>query len=56
MIDKDMTKRDLCEVTRMSTSTVSKLTKGETVSTAMLLKICEALHCDISDIVETIEK
>lgn len=33
----------------------SKLTKGENVSTAVLLKICEALQCDISEIAETVE-
>ncbi|MFQ7244153.1 MAG: helix-turn-helix domain-containing protein [[Eubacterium] siraeum] len=55
LIDKDMTKQNLCEVTHLSSSTVAKLTKGENVSTAVLLKICEALQCDISEIAETVE-
>ena len=55
LIDKDMTKQDLCEVAQLSSSTVAKLTKGENVSTAVLLKICEALQCDISEIAETVE-
>jgi len=54
LIDKDMKKQDLCTAANISSSTVAKLTKGENVSTAVLLKICEALECDISDIAETI--
>ena len=54
LIDKDMNKQDLCTAANISSSTVAKLTKGENVSTAVLLKICEALQCDISDIAETV--
>jgi putative transcriptional regulator len=54
LIDKDMNKQDLCAVANISSSTVAKLTKGENVSTAVLLKICEALQCDVSDIAETV--
>jgi len=52
LIDKDMTKGDLTRVAGISTSTVSKLSKGENVNTDVLLKICHALNCDISDIAE----
>ena len=40
LIDKDMKKRDLREAAQLSSSTVAKLTHGENVSTAVLLKIC----------------
>ena len=33
---------------------LTKLNKNEVVSFTMLLKICEALKCDIGDIVEVI--
>lgn len=35
-------------------STIAKLTKGENVNTFVLLKICEALNCDTSDIAEVV--
>lgn len=54
LIDKDMKKRDLREAAQLSSSTVAKLTHGENVSTAVLLKICAALQCDISDIMEVV--
>ena len=55
LIDKDMKKQDLRAVAHLSSSTVAKLTSGENVSTAILLKICTALHCDIANIMEVIE-
>lgn len=54
LIDKDMKKRDLREVAQLSSSTVAKLTHGENVSTAVLLKICTVLHCGIADIMEVV--
>jgi DNA-binding Xre family transcriptional regulator len=42
----------LCKVAGISGTTVAKLGKGETVNTDILLKICNALDCDISDIME----
>ena len=52
LLDKDMKKKDLEVVANLSHYTVTKLSKNETVTTDVLLKICEALHCDISDIME----
>ena len=54
LIDKDMKKRDLQEAADLSSSTVAKLTHGENVSTAILLRICTALKCDVADIMEVI--
>lgn len=54
LIDKDMKKQDLKNAAQLSSSTVAKLTHGENVSTAVLLKICIALQCDISDIMEIV--
>lgn len=54
LIDKDLKKVDLKRMASLSSSTVAKLTKGENVSTAVLTKICTALNCDISDIMEMI--
>ena len=56
LIDKDLKKQDLRSLAHLSSSTIAKLNRGENVSTAVLLKICTALHCDMSDIMEVIEE
>lgn len=55
LIDKKMKRQDLRAITKISDATMAKLTKGLNVNTEVLVRICEALHCDISDIME-IEK
>ena len=52
LIDKDMKKKDLQKIAGISASSVAKLGKNENVTTDVLVKICSALECDISDIVE----
>lgn len=52
LIDKNLKKSELHELTGLSPSTIAKLTKGENVNTDVLEKICNALNCAISDIVE----
>lgn len=52
LIDRDMKKKDLREVAGISTSSMAKLGKNENVTTDVLVKICKALKCDISDIME----
>jgi putative transcriptional regulator len=55
LIDKDMKKQDLRIATGISTNALAKLSKNENVNTEVLVKICAALACDISDIMEIIE-
>lgn len=52
LIDKNLKKKDLCSLADISTTSVSKLAKGQHVHTEILEKVCAALHCDIADIVE----
>lgn len=52
LIDRDMKKRDLCALAKISPTSIAKLGKGETVTTEILIKICNALNCEISDIME----
>lgn len=52
LIDRDIKRKDLCTMAGISSATLAKMTKGESVTTDSLLKICIALHCDISDIME----
>ena len=55
LIDRDMNKNDLKEVTGISTASIAKLGKGENITTDVLLKICNAMNCHLEDIVETVE-
>ncbi|HEL1312059.1 TPA: helix-turn-helix transcriptional regulator, partial [Streptococcus equi subsp. zooepidemicus] len=43
------------EAAGISTASMAKLGKNENVNTDILIKVCKALNCDISDIME-IEK
>lgn len=52
--DKDMKKQDLMAATGISTTTMTKLNKGRNVNTDILVRICNALRCDVSDIMEII--
>lgn len=53
MIDKGMSnKSDLRELTGIGTNTLAKLSKNQQVSMEVLMKICNKLDCDISDICE----
>ncbi len=52
LIDKDMMKKDLRALTGVSTTTMSRLSKDENVSTEILSKICATLNCDVGDIME----
>ena len=54
LIDKDMKKKDLRELTKLSSSTIAKMTKNEPVSTDVLIKICAVLNCDVGDIMEIV--
>ena len=56
LIDKKMKKSDLRKDAKISSSTLAKLTNDENVTTDVLLRICEALDCQLEDIVERIEK
>lgn len=52
LIDKDLMKKDLCQMANISSTSMAKLKRNENVNTDILLKICVALNCDIKDIVE----
>ena len=54
LIDRDMTKTQLREAAKISSSSLAKLGKDENVSTSVLAKICGVLNCDVSDIMEMI--
>jgi len=55
LIDKNMKKTDLIEIANISSVSLAKLGKNENVTTDVLTKICTALNCDISDIMEMVD-
>lgn len=55
LIDRSLKKGDLQNMANISGSSIAKLGRNENVNTDILLRICNALNCDISDIME-IEK
>ena len=52
LIDRKMKKKELLELSGISKAALYKLTKDENVKTEILVKICNALDVDLSDIVE----
>ena len=52
LIDRDLKKKDLREMTGISYATLHKLERGGNTMTDVLNNICKVLHCDLSDIAE----
>lgn len=52
LIDKHMMKKDLQKASSLSSNVITKMGKGESVTLETLAKICTALQCKLSDIVE----
>ena len=50
-----MLKKDLAAKAEISSTSIAKLAKNENVNTEILRKICTALQCDISDIMEMLD-
>ena len=55
LIEKGMTKTELRVKAEMSTSTLAKMGKNEVVSMNVIIKICEILDCNVSDVM-TVDK
>ncbi len=56
LIDKGMTKTEMRLKADISTTTLAKLGKNETVSMEVLLKICKVLDCNVGDIMDVINE
>ncbi len=54
LIDKKINKTQLIKMADISTNSMAKLGKNETVQVEILVKICNALNCNIEDIMEII--
>lgn len=55
LVDKGWLKQDLQKNAGISSGTVAKLGRSENVTTAVLVKIAEALDCELSDVVEIVQ-
>ena len=52
MIDKKINKTQLKELANINSNCIAKMGKDEPVHMEILIKICEALNCELNDIVE----
>ena len=55
LIDRNMTKKEMRKAAGISTGALAKLGKNENVNTEIIVRICKALQCDISDVMELTE-
>ena len=54
LIDRDMKKKDLCAAAGISSASITKMGRNGHVTTEILAKICNALECQIEDIMEVV--
>lgn len=55
LIDRDLQKKELCKMANVSPASLTKMKNNGSVTTDVLVRICNALQCDISDIMEIVE-
>ena len=55
LIDLEMSRTEMRLMGEISTKALAKLGRNESVNIDILVKICAALNCDITDIMEIIE-
>lgn len=54
MIDLDMSNSELMERASVSRSTFYKMKNGENITTDIIVRVCDSLDCDISEIMELV--
>lgn len=52
LIDRDMNRQDLKNLTGVSSASIAKLRKSENITTDVLVRICNGLNCKLFDIME----
>lgn len=50
LIDKNMSKKALMQLTGISKSTMDKMHREEYVALSVVDRICESLNCEVSDV------
>ena len=56
MIDKKINKTQLIQEAKITSNSMAKLGKNESVQIEVIEKICQVLECNIADVVEFIEE
>lgn len=56
LIDRDMKKKELCELADISSSSITKMVHNENVNIEIIAKICNALQCGVGDIMEIVQQ
>jgi DNA-binding Xre family transcriptional regulator len=56
LIDRDLKKKDLQELTGISSSSIAKLGKNKPVTLEVLMKICKTLECNVGDIMDFLKE
>lgn len=56
LIDKEMNKNDLHNLTGISKSTITKMSNEQYISLEVLERICYILNCNINDVIEFKER
>lgn len=56
LIDRGMKRTDLRTLAGVSTATLAKMGKDEYVSMEVIERVCMALKCQASDVMEVVEK
>ncbi len=55
LAELELKKKDLCRIAGISSTVVTKIVRGESVTTDVLVRVCKALDCDIGDIMEVVK-
>lgn len=55
LIDKEISQIDMRKELNIATGTMTKLRRNEEVALSVLIRICEYLDCNLSDICEIID-
>ena len=55
LIDRGLKRSELRRLTGLSSATIAKLSKDESVTISVIIRICEALDCQPSDIVAAVK-
>ena len=56
LLDKGMKKKDLKEAAGLTSHAMMKLRNNENITTETIGKICKALGCEMTDIMELLDK
>jgi len=54
LIDRGIQKQELQKMSEVSAASIAKMGRCENVTTDVLLRICEALDCNIEDVMERV--